>query len=86
MYIHLGSDTVVRDSDIIGVFDIENTSVSRDSREFLAASGKRKSAVTVSYEMPRSFVAATVEGRERVYISNVSSSTIIKRCRKFCIK
>ena len=81
MYIHLGSDTVVRDSDIIGVFDIENTSVSRITKDYLAASGKRKSAVSVSYEMPKSFIIATVEGREKVYISNVSSATIMKRCR-----
>ena len=81
MYVHLGSDTVVRDSDIIGVFDIDNTSVSRDSREFLASSGRRKSAVSVSYELPKSFVLATYEGRERVFISNVSSATLIKRCR-----
>lgn len=81
MYIHLGSDTVVRDSDIIGVFDIENTSVSRISKEFLAASGKRRSAVSVSYEMPKSFIIATMDGREKVFISNVSSATIMKRCR-----
>lgn len=29
MYVHLGSDTVVRDCDIIGIFDIENTSVGK---------------------------------------------------------
>ena len=81
MYIHLGSDTVVRDSDIIGVFDIENTSVSRITKDYLAASGKRRSAVSVSYEMPKSFIIATVDGREKVYISNVSSATIMKRCR-----
>ena len=81
MYVHLGSDTVVRDSDIIGVFDIENTSVSRITKDYLAASGKRRTAVSVSYEMPKAFIIATVEGRERVYITNVSSSTISKRCR-----
>ncbi|MCI7767065.1 MAG: DUF370 domain-containing protein [Oscillospiraceae bacterium] len=81
MYIHLGSDTVVRDSDIIGIFDIENTSVSRITKDYLAASGKRKSAVSVSYEMPKAFIIATVDGRERVYISNVSSATIMKRCK-----
>ncbi len=81
MYVHLGSDTVVRDSDIIGIFDIENTSVSRISKDYLAASGKRRSAVSVSYEMPKSFIVATLEGRERVFISNVYSATVMKRCK-----
>ena len=29
MYLHLGQDVVVRSRDIIGIFDIENTSVSK---------------------------------------------------------
>lgn len=83
MYIHAGSGAVVRVRDIIGIFDIENTSVSKDSREYLALAGKRKTAVDISNKMPKSFVAAvdTDTGRERVYISPVSSSTIIKRVK-----
>ena len=34
MYIHLGQDTVVSTDSIIGIFDIENTSVSRDTKAF----------------------------------------------------
>lgn len=82
MYIHLGNDTVVREWDIIGIFNIENTSVSRDTREYLASSGKRKTAVYVSYDMPKSFVVSTRDGKERVFISPVSSATIQKRCRE----
>ncbi|MBQ5312412.1 MAG: DUF370 domain-containing protein [Oscillospiraceae bacterium] len=80
MYIHLGADTVVRDSDIIGIFDIE-TSVNADTRQYLAASGRRKTAVYVSYDMPKSFVTAICGGKERVYITNVSRGTLQKRVR-----
>ena len=82
MYLHLGSDTVVRSGDIIGVFDIENTSVSKNTREFLAGAGKRKNAVTVSYDMPKSFTVAVERGKERVYISALSSAAILKRSRR----
>ncbi|MBQ5316735.1 MAG: DUF370 domain-containing protein [Oscillospiraceae bacterium] len=78
MYIHLGSDTVIRDSDLIGIFDIE-TSVNADTREYLAASGRRKTAVYVSYDMPKAYVTAITDGRERVYITNVSPATLKKR-------
>lgn len=81
MYVHLGSDTVVRDCDIIGIFDIENTSVGRITKEYLSASGKRKSACYVSYDMPKSFVVSTRDGRERTYISPISPATLIKRCK-----
>lgn len=41
MYLHLGNDIVVNEKDIIGVFDIENTSVSKHTKEFLAQSEKK---------------------------------------------
>ncbi len=75
MYIHLGNDTSVSDKDIIGVFDIENTSVSRRTREFLAAAGKSGSTVSVSSDMPKSFVIC----EDKVYITAVSAATLRKR-------
>lgn len=82
MYIYLGSDSVVRSEDIIGVFDIENTSVGKITREYLSAAGKRKSDVYVSYDMPKSFILTERDGRERVFISPISPATIIKRTKK----
>ena len=41
MYLHLGGDIVVRSSDIIGIFDIENTSVSKLTKEYLGEQEKR---------------------------------------------
>ena len=34
MYLHLGQDVVVRSEDVIGIFDMENTSTSRFTKEF----------------------------------------------------
>ena len=80
MYLHLGENTVVRDKNIIGIFDIENTSVSRDTREYLAKAGKSGKTYNVSYEMPKSFIVCSDEsGNETVYISQVSAATIRKR-------
>lgn len=91
MYLHLGEDTVVRKRDIIGIFDIENTSISKHTKDFLARSEKGGRVVTVSYEMPKSFVVcrtvvdgavgspAKDEGEEKVYISQISTSTLKKR-------
>ena len=75
MYIHLGEDTAVNSRDIIGIFDIENTSVSRTTREFLASAAKDGKTVTVSYDMPKAFVLC----KENVYITQVSALTLKKR-------
>ena len=80
MYLHLGEETVVRMRDIIGIFDIENTSISKHTKDFLARSEKGGRVVTVSYEMPKSFVVCKENGgEEKVYISQISASTLKKR-------
>jgi len=82
MYIHLGSDTVVRDEDVIGIFDIENTSTEKFTRKYLLAAQKRKSVINVNLDMPRTFIVAQKDLRERVYITPVSSSTLMKRANR----
>lgn len=80
MYLHLGEATVVCDRDIIGIFDIENTSVSKHTKEFLNAAGKGSRTFNVSYEMPKSFIVCSdKKEKETVYISQVSASTLRKR-------
>ena len=42
MYIHLGQNTVVNDKEIIGVFDLETTTVSKITRDYLSKNEKKK--------------------------------------------
>ncbi len=75
MYLFLGGEITVRSDDVVGVFDIEECSVSRTTAEFLNASQKRLQIVNVSMDIPKSFIVCT----DKVYISNVSHNTIRKR-------
>ncbi|MEE1392634.1 MAG: DUF370 domain-containing protein [Negativibacillus sp.] len=82
MYLHLGQDIVVRSSDIIGIFDIENTSVSKSTKEYLGEQEKRRRVVNVSTELPKSFIVCSDEknrGEIVVYISQISCATLKKR-------
>ncbi len=80
MYLHLGQDVVVRTADIVGIFDMETTTVSRASRQFLADAEKGGRVVNVTYELPKSYVVCTdADGGETVYISQISSATLLKR-------
>ena len=75
MFIHLGENCVIRKRDMIAVFDIENTSTSAITRDFLNKAGKEKKVIYVSAEMPKSFVVTD----NAVYISSLASNTLIKR-------
>lgn len=40
MYLHLGQDTVVRTSDIIGIFDMDTSTISKTTRSILQPAKK----------------------------------------------
>ncbi|MCQ2464293.1 MAG: DUF370 domain-containing protein [Oscillospiraceae bacterium] len=83
MYVHLGNEISVNDKGIIGIFDIENTSLGNDTREFLKRSSADGNVVNVSYEMPKSFiVCSTGKSAETVYISQISAAALYKRAVK----
>ena len=80
MYLHLGQYTVVHTGDIVGIFDLDNSSVSRTTKEYLAQAQKRGWVVNVSEEIPKSLVVCRDrDGEIRVYVSQISSSTLRKR-------
>ena len=82
MYIDLGPDAVIRDKDIIGVFDLDTSTVSQRTRDFLSKAEKKGEAKTVSYDLPKSFVLCASENdTQKIYISQLSVSTVIKRSR-----
>lgn len=82
MYLHLGQSTVIRDRDIIGIFDLDITSQSYRTRAFL---NRAEKAGQVSYtnmnEIPKSFVvcADRRRGDHKVYVSTLNSHTLARR-------
>ena len=80
MYLHLGQDTVVRTRDIIGIFDMDNATVSAASKRYLAVAQKEGRVYNVTDELPKTFVVCSgQDGKITVYISQISSSTLKKR-------
>lgn len=79
MYLHLGQDTVVKTADIIGIFDMDTSTVSKPTRDFLRISEKNYNVINVSFELPKSFVVCNEKGKLKVYISQISPATLQKR-------
>ncbi len=82
MYIHIGQDSVVTDDEIIGIFDMENTTVMKDTVNFLNKAEKKGEVKSVApYELPKSFILCRKKGDEkrRIHISPVSVGTVLKR-------
>lgn len=79
MYLHIGNNYSVDARDIVGIFDIENTTVEKCTKLLLERAEKEKKCIYTTYEMPKSFIVTMNEGRERVYISQLSAATLRKR-------
>ena len=79
MYVSIGSDFAVRSRSIIGIFDLDNSTVSRHSRKFLTEAEERGEVVDVSGSLPKSFVLTEEFGMRRVYLSQYYSSVLEKR-------
>lgn len=79
MFIHLGQNTVVKKKDIIGIFDLDTSTVSIHTRNFLKKATENKEVINVSLELPKSFVITSNEKKQKVYISQLAASTLEKR-------
>ena len=86
MYLHLGQDTVIREREIVGIFDLDNSTVSVHTRRFLTAAEKGGQVVNVTSELPKTFVLAVPPGKKarektstKVYICQLSTNTLKKR-------
>lgn len=80
MFIHIGQDSVVIDKEIVGIFDMENTTVMKKTVDYLNKAEKDGIVINVApFELPKSFVVCNTPKGKRIYISPVSVGTILKR-------
>lgn len=80
MFIHIGHDTVIIDKEIVGIFDIENTTTMKNTVDYLNSAEKSGNVKNVApYELPKSFIVCQEPSGRVIYISPVSVGTILKR-------
>lgn len=67
MYLHLGNNILVKTDDVIAIFDLENASIAKSTKRYLALAQKKGWVVNVTMEMPKSFVVCShgTQGRPR---------------------
>lgn len=80
MYLSIGNDMAVRESSIIGIFDMDNTSTSKRTRMFLEESEKQGQVVPCD-DLPKSFILTAEYGFSRVYLTALGTQTLEKRLR-----
>ena len=77
MFLHIGEDTLIRDKDIIGIFDMDTSTVNKATRDYLKKAEQEKRVVYVNYDLPKCFVVTD----KNIYISPINTSTLSKRAK-----
>ncbi len=85
MYLHIGQDTVVPYDQVIGIFDLDSTTYSRDSRDFLNAAQKNGELTTVGSDIPKAFVLCGGDSQQ-VYITRLGTAALKVRSETFSIE
>ena len=78
MYLSIGNDFSVRDSSVVGIFDLDNTTVTARGREFVEKA-EREGQVVPCDDLPKAYVLTAEYGMTRLYLSPLSASTLERR-------
>ena len=81
IYLHVGSNKSIREKDIIGIFDLDTSTVSSVTRKYLSAAEKNGKTESATNEIPKSFIIykKDSENGEKVCFSQFSSSSLFGR-------
>ena len=80
MYLNIGSDMMLRQRSVVGIFDLDNTSTSKRTRQFLEKA-EQEGMVVHSDDLPKSFVLTQEYGMTRIYLTSLAASTLEKRMK-----
>ena len=83
MYLHIGQGYVLRHSEILGIFDMDNASWAYKTREFLEQAENEGRVVWSCDDLPVSFILADLgDGEPIIYLSQLTSATLYSRMEK----
>lgn len=76
MFLHVGNNKNIRESRIIGIFDMDNATVASASRKFLSAAQKQGRVESAGLEIPKSFILYDDGEKTKVCFSQLMSSSL----------
>lgn len=79
MYVHIGGDIAIPIKSVIAMFDLDITTISKDTREFLKIAEEEGFIKSVNNELPKSFIITEKDKKSRIYLSPISTATLKKR-------
>ena len=79
MYLHAGNNKIIREKDIIGIFDVDNCTVSAITRKYLSDAERHLLVESAKDEIPKSFILYKENDKYMVCFSQISTSALLGR-------
>ncbi len=79
MYLQLEKGESIDKKEIIGIFDIETSSMSQGTKDLFRRKEEERGVVNLSNDLPKSFLVCDGEYDDRIYLSGISTESIKKR-------
>lgn len=83
MFLHVGNHKNIRIRDVVGIFDMDNATLSSVTRKFLSEKQKQLLVEIAAVELPKSFVLFEENGLYKICFSPLSSSALRGRMSDF---
>ena len=76
MFLHVGNNKNIRLSSVIGIFDMDNATLSAITRKYLSAKQREGLVEAAIEEIPKSFVLYLDNGEYKICFSQLSTSAL----------
>ena len=78
-YLQLEKGESIDKNEIIGIFDLDMASMSQNTKEIFRRMEDEKGVISLSNDLPKSFLLTDGEYADRIYITGLSTESIKKR-------
>lgn len=79
MYLHIGENSIINTKNIIAVLNMETSTVSKDTKNFLKTAQEEDFIKEINVEIPKTFIVSEVNNKSEIYLTNISPVTLKKR-------
>ena len=83
MFLHVGNHKNIRIKDVVGIFDMDNATLSSVTRKILSEKQKQLLVEIAAVELPKSFILFEENGLYKICFSPLSSSALRGRMSEF---
>jgi hypothetical protein len=81
MFLHIGIYFVIPLKSVIAILDLEKTTISKDTRDFLKTAEEEGFIESITEDIPKSFIVTETDKKSKIYLSSISSITLQKRAK-----